>query len=293
MRLDELLRQPQSLPVVPELAAKLIQTFEFDEVDFDALARDIEHDPVLTARLLRQANSSFFALLNPVGTVREAIVVLGLNKVRALVIAAALNASFHAVSGIHLDKFWHFSFAAATVARLLCTPRRLDANLAFTAALLHGVGELVLHMGMPEAMASLNRRLDGVGELVLHMGMPEAMASLNRRLDAFALERAAVERLALGYSYAEAGAALAQHWRLPRLLVTAIAQHTEPLAPAEQEPLAAVVHLASWRARLLLAGNRANELIDHYPDDVGEALGLDPDLLVAPDVAGLDRLPAL
>ena len=73
MRLDELLRQPQSLPVVPELAAKLIQTFGLDEVDLGALARDIEHDPVLTARLLRQANSSFFALLRPVGTVREAI----------------------------------------------------------------------------------------------------------------------------------------------------------------------------------------------------------------------------
>ena len=132
-----------------------------------------------------------------------------------------------------------------------------------------------------------------MGELVLHMGLPEAMANLNQRVSVFALERAAAERLALGYSYAEAGAALAQHWRLPRLLVAAIAQHTEPLAAAEQEPLAAVVHLASWRARLLLAGNQANELIDHYPDDVGEALGLDPDLLVAPDVAGLDQLPGL
>ena len=125
------------------------------------------------------------------------------------------------------------------------------------------------------------------------MGLPETMASLNQRVGVFALDRAAAERLALGYSYAEAGTALAQHWRLPRLLVTAIEQHTEPLAAAEQEPLAAVVHLASWRARLLLAGNHPNELIDHYPDDVGEALGLDPDLLVAPDVAGLDRLPAL
>jgi len=134
MRLDELLQQPQALPVVPELAARLIQTFDEEDVDLTQIAAEIEHDPAMAARLLRQANSSFFRLVRPVGTVRYAVMILGLNKVRALVIGAAMNASFHAVSGMHLDRFWHYSFGAATVAKLICMPRRLDENLAFTGA---------------------------------------------------------------------------------------------------------------------------------------------------------------
>lgn len=265
MPLDELLRQPQALPVVPELAARLIETFEQEDIDLSAIAAEIEHDPAMAARLLRQANSSFFRLIRPVGTVRDAVMVLGLNKVRALVIGAAMDASFHAVSGINLERFWHFSFAAATVAKLICLPRRLDENLAFTAALLHGVGELVMHMGIPETMQAIDQRL-GV----------------------FELERGRAEYLALGYSYAEAGGALAQHWRLPRLLVHAIEQHADPMEHDPLDPLAAVVHLASWRARLLLSGNRSDDLIHTYPDALGEVLELDPDLLVSPSVAGLD-----
>lgn len=267
MRLEELLRQPHALPVVPELAARLIQTFDQAEVDLSHIATEIERDPAMAARLLQQANSSFFRLLRPVATVRDAVMVLGLNKVRALVIGAALNASFHAVSGVNLDRFWHFSFAAATVARLVCTPRRLDENLAFTAALLHGVGELVMHMGMPETMLAIDQKVD-----------------------VFELDRARAEYLALGYSYAEAGGALAQHWRLPRLLADAIGQHADPLEHDPIDPLAVVVHLASWRARVLVHGNRREDLIHTYPDAMGEVLGLDPDLLVDPELAGLHAL---
>lgn len=267
MTLDELLKRPQTLPVVPELAARLIQTFEADDVDLSAIASEIERDPVMAARLLRQANSSFFRLVRPVGTVRDAVMVLGLNKVRALVVGEAMNASFRAVSGIHLDRFWQYSFAAASLAKTICAPRRLDENVAFTAALLHGVGELVMHTGMPDAMRPLDERVDPL-----------------------ARERAKAEYRVFGYSYAEAGAALASAWRLPRLLVTAIAQHGAPLDHEPQEPLAAVVHMASWRARMLMAGNRLDDLIHTYPDSVGEVLELDPDLLVAEDVAGLSEM---
>lgn len=267
MTLDQLLRQPQALPVVPELAARLIDTFEQDDVDLASIASDIERDPVMAARLLRQANSTFFRLVRPVVTVRDAVMVLGLTKVRALVVGASLNASFHAVSGIHLDRFWQYSFAAASLAKLMCTPRRLDDNLAFTAALLHGVGELVMHTGMPEAMRALDQQLDP-----------------------FDPDRAASERQAFGYSYAEAGAALASAWRLPKLLVAVIAQHVQPLDHDPQEPLAAVVHMASWRARVWLAGNAPTQLIHTYPDAVGEVLELDPDMLVAPNVIDADMM---
>lgn len=267
MRLNELLRQPQALPVVPDVAARLIATFQEEDVDLQRIALDVERDPALAARLLKQANSSLFRLLRPVHSVRDAVAVLGLNRLRALVLAAAVQERFAKVQGLDLEAFWRYSFAAATVARLICAPRRLDENVAFTAGLLHGVGELVMHMGMPDAMQAID----------------QACPLLS-------LERAGTERATLGYAYADAGAALVDQWHLPRLLVTAVGQHIDPLQHDPLEPLAAVVHMAAWRARVLVNGNRPDDLIHTYPDPVGEALLLDPDWLVAPDVAGLDEL---
>lgn len=266
MRLQALLQRPDALPVVPEVAARLIATFGRDEVDLNAVTADIERDPVLVARLLQQANSAFLRLLRPVHSVRDAVTVLGLHRVRALVLAAAVQSRFPAPPGIDLERFWAYSFVAASVARRVCAPRRLDDNVAFTAALLHAVGELVMHQALPEVMRDLDHERPW-----------------------FALERAGAEYQALGYSYAEVGAALAQHWRLPRVLVQAIEHHVDPLHRESADPLAAVVHMAAWRARLWTLGNQRDALIHTYPDAVGELLQLDPDTLVDPggvDVEG-------
>lgn len=267
MRLTELLRQPQSLPVVPDVAARLIDAFNQDDVEIAAIAAEVERDPAMAARLLRQANSAFFRLVRPVHSVRDAVMVLGLSKTKALVLVAALQERFDVVKGIDLDAFWRYSFAAASVARLICASRRLDENVAYTAGLLHAVGELVMHIGMPEDMLPIDRS-----------------APL------LSLQRTAAQYQDLGYSYAEAGAALIHHWRLPKLLAQAVEQHANPLQHEPVEPLAAVVHLAAWRARVLVAGNRAEDLIHSYPDSVGELLELDPDWLVSPTVGGLDQL---
>lgn len=264
MRLRDLLQRPDALPVVPDVAARLIATFGQDEVDLSAVAADIERDPALAARLLQQANSAFFRLLRPVHSVRDAVMVLGLNRVRALVLAAAVQSRFPAPPGIDLERFWDYSFVAASVARWVCAPRRLDDNVAFTAALLHAVGELVMHQIMPDVMRDLDRERPW-----------------------YALDRAGTEYQALGYCYAEVGAALGQHWRLPRLLVLAIERHVDPLHREAADPLAAVVHMAAWRSRVWALGNELDTLIHTYPDAVGELLALDPEALVDPGVVAV------
>ena len=68
MRLEELLKQPKALPTVPELALYLIETFDKDDVNVHDIAHHISTDPVLTAKLLKQANSAFFGLARSVAT---------------------------------------------------------------------------------------------------------------------------------------------------------------------------------------------------------------------------------
>lgn len=266
MQLDRLLKQPNALPSVPKVVRKLIETFDQEDVDAMLAAALIENDPVLTAKLLKTANSAFFGLNRSVYTARDAINVLGLIKVRALVIAASLGEGFHTVGGVNLNQFWRYSLNTASLSRYIALPIKMDENTAFTAGLVHGIGELVMHVGMPEAMLDLDRSVP--------------------MLD---LKRAKAERGLFGYSYAEVGAALAREWHFPKRMINAILHQTAPFDNDVYEPMAGVIHIGSWRARAEEQQMRSEVLINTYPDPVGLVLGIDPDTVVAEQIPSISR----
>ncbi|MCD6666578.1 MAG: HDOD domain-containing protein [Hydrogenophaga sp.] len=265
--IHKLLKQPNALPSAPKVVRKLIETFDQEEVDMLKVAEYIEADPVLTAKLLKLANSAFFGLTRSVSDARGAINVLGLIKVRALVIAAALDDSFHAVGGVNLNQFWRYSLNTANLSRYLALPIRLDESASFTAGLVHAIGELVMHVAMPEPMLELNRSIP--------------------LLD---LKRARAQRGVFGYSYAEVGAALAREWKFPRNMVDAIEHQIAPFDNDVYEPIAGVIHIASWRARAEELSLGSQALISSYPDPVGLVLGIDPDTVIGEDIPALTRI---
>jgi HD-like signal output (HDOD) protein len=269
MRLEKLIKQPSALPAAPKIAQRLITTFDQEEVDMLQVAALIEEDPVLTAKMLRTANSAFFGLTRSVSTAREAINVMGLIKVRALVIAAAFGESFHCVGSVNMNQFWRYSMNSANLARYIALPIRIDENTAFTSGLIHKIGELVMHVGMPEAMIDLERSVP--------------------MLD---LKRAAAERALFGYNYAEVGAALAREWHFPKRMINAIEHQCAPFENNVYEPIAGVVHIASWRARAEEGRMRSELLINTYPDPVGLVLGIDPDIIVGEEIPALTRIEA-
>lgn len=268
MHLDKLLKQPSALPSAPKVVRRLIDTFEQPEVDPMRVASLVQEDPVLTARLLKTANSAFFGLSRNVTNAREAMSILGLIKVRALVVASALGEGFHTVGGVNLNQFWRYSLNTANLSRFIALPIRIDEDAAFTAGLIHAIGELVMHVGMPEAMMELDRNIP--------------------MLD---LKRAKAERSLFGYSYAEVGAALAREWKFPRRMINAIEHQTAPFDNDVYEPIAGVIHIGSWRARAEEQELRGELLINTYPDPVGVVLGIDPDTVVAERIPSLSREP--
>lgn len=267
MRIEKLLKQPRALPSPPKVVRRLIATFDQDEVDMLQAAALIEEDPVLTAKMLKTANSAFFGLTRPVSTAREALNILGLIKVRALVIAASFGESFHSVGSVNMNQFWRYSMNTAKLARYIALPIRIDENTAFTSGLIHNIGELVMHVGMPEAMVDLERSVP--------------------MLD---LKRSTAERALFGYSYAEVGAALAREWHFPKRMINAIEHQCAPFENDVYEPIAGVVHIASWRARAEEGHMRSEVLINTYPDPVGLVLGIDPDIVVGEHIPALTRL---
>jgi len=251
VNLDALFAQPQALPTIPKVAQELIQGFNDEDVPVGDIIRRISADQVLSARLLRLANSAYYHVPRTVATVDDAVSMLGFINVRTMVISAGLTGCFKVMPGIDLKQFWRHSLHTAGAAKHLCGEAGLNTELAFTVGLLHAIGELVLHAGMPAAMLQIDKSI--------------------KMLDP---RRFAAQRQALGYTYVEVGTELARKWKFPDELCQAIAASGEPMQQAPFNAVGAVVHIAAWRSRAQENLLNAEEIEATWPLAVGDKLGL-------------------
>jgi len=254
------------LPALPAAVIELLDMLCRDGVETRQVAATLSLDPVLAAKTLRLANSSFYGLPRRVSSVTEAVGVLGLGTVKTLVLTAAVAARFSPprCEGFDLQAFWRHSVAAAVFARLAAKQRELarceiDAEEAFTAGLLHDIGRLVLANASPANY-----------ERVLSCGQGDSVTLSQRELEG------------LGIDHATVGARLAEKWRLPVNIVDAVAHHHDVSAlsrlPVEvrtsTEGLRYVVAMADRLAHAFERG----EIADGMPSIGGEryeAIGVD------------------
>lgn len=260
MELKALLASQLVLPSIPKVAALLLSELGRTEPDLKKVTQLISTDPALTTRLLQLANSGFFKLSGKVNSVSEALAILGLGHVRTMAVAAASGASLKAVPGINLQQFWDYSLNVAKLSRSLAGVVRQNQQAAFTCGLIHAVGELAIHLGMPAEVALLDREV----------------APLD-------LRRARLERRTFGFCYAQVGAGLARQWQFPQPMVDALEHQYAPFENNVFEPLAGVIHLATWRARAKEAALSDKDLAVTYPGLVGDVLGLDIDMVLQQD----------
>ncbi len=260
MKLKALLERQFELPSIPKVVALLLVELDRPETDLKKINQLIASDPALTTRLLQLANTPFFKLCGKISSVSEALALLNLEQVRAMAQQAAAHASLKAVPGINLQQFWDYSFNVARVSRSLAGVVRQNQQAAFTCGLIHAVGELAMHLAMPEEIAALNEDV--------------------KPLD---LRRAKAERRHFGYCYATVGAGYARMWQFPQPLIDALEYQYAPFENNVYEPLAGVIHLAAWRARGKEAGLTDRGLAVTFPGEVGVALGLDIDMVLQQD----------
>ena len=260
LSLRDLLQLPFNVPSIPRVVAVLLTELENPVPDLRRITQQISTDPALTARLLQLANAESFGLRGQISSVSEALALLTLGNVKTMAQAAAVGASLKAVPGIGLQQFWDYSLNVAKVSRSLASLVRQNQQAAFACGLLHGMGELAMHLAMPQAMASL----DGV-------------------VKPLELKRAKAERQLLGYCWAAVSAGYARMWGLPQAMVDALEHQYAPFESNVYEPLAGVIHLATWRARCREALLGEREMAVTFPGFVGEVLGLDIDMVLQQD----------
>lgn len=217
-----------TLPSMPASCVAIMEELQAEDASIRNVAGLIASDLGMTAKILQMVNSAFFGLYRQVTDVQDAVMLLGLDAIRALVLSVNVFAAFDTrrIPFFDLDGLWRHSLAVGGCARKIMATvarGREQAAAAFLAGMLHDIGKLILAVNFSDAYRSLLK------------AAPEESA-----------ERLANEREMIGTTHAEIGAYLMGLWGLEPAILMAIAFHHTPLESRETAvgPLTAV-HLAN------------------------------------------------
>ncbi len=252
------------IATLPEVTMRIIQLVEDPDSTAQDLNKVISNDPALGARILKVVNSAFYGLPGQIGSINRAIVLLGLNAVKNIAIAASLAKLFRGGKispSFDARDLWTHAIASATATRLLADRAGLGLpDEAFLAGLIHNIGILV----------EIQARRPKFVEIIEKV---ENDASLTFR---------EAETAVLGANHEQFGAGLCKLWKFPASFAYVTGFHHHPTdLPAGNRTLTGLVHVAD----ILVAGlgygfTRGTE---HAEPDAAllESLKLGPDALAA------------
>lgn len=258
LTLEMVLAEIRDLPSLPAVVMELLDLVEDEKADAKQICARINRDPPLTARVLRLANSSFYAVRGEVATIDDALAILGVRNVRTLVLTAALTSSLPAFNAgwFDQDAFWRHAIKVAIGAQLLAERRGFDGGIAFTAGLLHDIGQLVLVARFPDQYRPVMEQREHAGGSLFDN-----------------------ERALLVMDHAAVGAALAARWKFTPAIQEAVANHHLPdAAPAT---LSGAVRIADAIVHALDDEGKADQAAGLPPEAALAQFGIQPDAIAA------------
>jgi putative nucleotidyltransferase with HDIG domain len=224
-KLLNILAKVKSFPSMPEAAAKLLKLLDNPDATAAQIEQILRYDAGLTANLLKLTNSVYFGLPCKVGSVTQAVVLLGWKKLIQLVMASCVNAVMgKPVPGYDLPagELWRHSIAVSVAAEGLAKELKVSASEEiFTAALLHDVGKLVLGGFVKQDLEKIET---------------EASRGISFEV---------AEHMVLGTDHAEVGAQILKNWSFPPALVNAVRWHHDPDSAGKTDTLVDIVHVAN------------------------------------------------
>ncbi len=246
----------KSFPGMPGTAVKLLGLIDDPAMRVSQIEEILRQDPGLTANVLRLANSAYFGIPSKIGSIRQAVILLGLKRLIQMVIAACVSAIMDKpVPGYDLSpgELWRHSIAVSVAAEGLVKELKVEAaEEIFTAALLHDVGKLVLGEFVKDDFKKIE---NAVSEWV-------------------SFEEA--ETMVLGTNHAEVGAQILTRWSLPVEIVNAVQWHHKPEESDQISTMLDIVHVANFMSIMIGIGIGRDGL-QHQPSAaVSERLGLTP-----------------
>ncbi|MCK5126439.1 MAG: HDOD domain-containing protein [candidate division Zixibacteria bacterium] len=242
--LDIIISSIGELPAIPVIIASLMNLTSDLNTDINKITKALLADQSLTARVLKLSNSSFYGRAKEVKTLKEAIVLLGFNTLRSLVVATSTHSLYDSTGGENHNKLWEHTLASAISCRLVAKfSRHLLVEEAFIAGLLHDIGKLVL----------LQKKPDEYTEIIVKVEMTQGQF-----ID--------FEEEKFGFNHTDIGLLLLHKWSFPKVLSNAVFEHHSPIDLEDSNmPLAFVINLGNMLAKKLDIGFN-----DYNPENLAE-----------------------
>ena len=241
-----------SLPTLPGIITKLNSLSENDKTSIQEMARLVSSDQVLSARILKLANSPSYGFYR-VSTISNAMILLGVNVVKSL----ALSSSIFEIMEKNSVGLWEHSLGAGVAANIISRRLKLpECEEISTAALLHDIGKVIIRLNFGDDYRHLLALIDED-----EVSMLEA------------------ERKLLGTDHAEVGAWLAKSWFLPDKLIEPIGCHHDVAAAPSQQTKASVVHFANILIKASGFGFSGDDFVPLIQPAAWEKLGMTESIL--------------
>lgn len=248
--LQRRIEQVGELPTLPHVVQKLASMIGRPNVSAEDIGALIEKDQVLSAKVLRLANSPFYGFPSRIGSVAHAVVVLGLNVVKGLTLCAT---AFDMMKAAGMDQLWRHSLGVAITAHILGTKAAMkNPEEVFVAGLLHDIGKVVLYVKWPDVGSRITAAAHQTSRYLME-----------------------AEQALFEVTHADVGGWLAAAWHLPTGLREPILYHHRPAAAQEAPLQTAIVHVADVLVKGLACGNPGDDLVPPLSREAWDLVGLD------------------
>ncbi len=246
----------KDLPTLPRTVLKITELVNDPKSSAKDLAQVITDDQVLTARLLKLVNSSFYGFPQRISTVTGAIVLLGFDAIRNLLLTTSVFGLFSNIEKddlFNVERFWDHSLGCAVGAKVIGDYLRYDkVEELFVSGLLHDIGKIL--------------------ELLYLTDDFRRVIALVNQGDILLIE---AEQQLLDYNHADIGELLADKWNMSSKLVNVIAHHHQPELAGRFSRDAAIIHLADIICRAMDMGSGGDNRVPPLDMDAWKMLQLD------------------
>jgi putative nucleotidyltransferase with HDIG domain len=263
---NEAIREISHIATLPEITLRIVELVEDPKSTAQDLHKVIANDPALCSRILKVVNSSFYGLPGQIGSINRAIVMLGLNAVKNIAIAASLAKLFRGgdlTPNFSAKMLWTHSVVTAATAKMLCDKLGFAvSDEAFLAGLIHDIGIMV------EMQYDRNKLIEVVQKVSVDASGVPTCGMLE------------VEEQVFGANHQQFGAGLCAKWKFPANLGTVTGFHHRPMElPADSRTLPAMIYVADRLAAEVGGGFRLDLPATTIDSEILDILRLAPEKL--------------
>lgn len=242
-----------TIPTIPDTLKKLLTVLENPKTSLTEISKFILNDPALTSRVLKMVNSPVYGFPGRISSVNQALLLLGLNVVRGLLLGISVfEAMQKAMHGL-----WDHSLGVAVTARIIARMKDIsEPEEISVAALLHDIGKVILILKFPEEYQNVIKIVE------------------KNKLFIFEAEKEI-----FGITHADAGAWVAHKWSFPHNLIEIIEYHHRPEFSKNVPLHTAIIHIADIITRAEGVGFAGDSFVPSINNKAWNILNLsEPDI---------------